>query len=126
MSGLVRFILASLWHGFLFAVAVHVAALAGKLSGPPIAESLQVHESIPTAAIFFGVLGLKIWPDISRVAQPVPAGYRAGTVASVACCGLSGTQAFRREVPFEMPVTFITLPTPHWPLSTKTTAPVAR
>jgi hypothetical protein len=61
MTGLLQFILTSLWHGFLFAVAVAIAALLGKVGGAPIAELLQIHESIPTAAIFFGVLGLGGW-----------------------------------------------------------------
>jgi hypothetical protein len=61
MSGLLQFILSSLWHGLLFVVAVLVAALGAKLAGPPITEYLQVHESIPTAVVFFGVLGLGGW-----------------------------------------------------------------
>ena len=61
MSGLLHFIITSLWHGVLFTVALLIAVLGGKLAGPPIAEFLQVHESIPTAAIFFGVLGLAGW-----------------------------------------------------------------
>jgi hypothetical protein len=61
MPGLIHFVLASLWHGLLFAIAVLVAALAGKAGGAPIAEILQIHESIPTAGIFFGVLGLGGW-----------------------------------------------------------------
>jgi hypothetical protein len=61
MPGFLQFILASLWHGLLFAAAVLVAALAGKASGPPIADYLQIHESIPTAAIFFATLGVGGW-----------------------------------------------------------------
>ena len=61
MSGLLRFVLTSLWHGLLFTIAVLVAALLGKLGGAPVAAYLQIHESIPTAAIFFGVLGAGGW-----------------------------------------------------------------
>lgn len=61
MTGLLKFILTSLWHSFLLAVAVGIAALLGKAGGAPIAELLKIHESIPTAAIFFGVLGLGGW-----------------------------------------------------------------
>ena len=61
MSGLVWFALTSLWHGLLFAVAVGSAALCGKLAGPPIASTLEVHESIPTAVIFFTLLALAGW-----------------------------------------------------------------
>lgn len=61
MTGLPQFILALLWHGFLFVIAVAIAALVGKAAGAPIAELLQIHESIPTAATFFGILGLGGW-----------------------------------------------------------------
>ena len=61
MPGLIHFVLTSLWHGLLFAVAVLVAALAGKIGGAPIAEILQIHESIPTAGIFFAVLAFGGW-----------------------------------------------------------------
>ena len=61
MSSLFHFVFASLWHSILFAVAVLVAALTGKLGGPPVAEYLRIHESIPTAVIFFAVLGLGGW-----------------------------------------------------------------
>ncbi len=61
MPGLIHFVLTSLWHGLLLAVAVLVAALAAKVGGAPIAELLQIHESISTAAIFFAVLALGGW-----------------------------------------------------------------
>ena len=61
MTGLLTFILTSLWHGFLLAFAVGIAALLGKAGGATIAVLLQIHESIPTAAIFFGVLGFGGW-----------------------------------------------------------------
>jgi hypothetical protein len=61
MLGLIHVILTSFWHGLLLAVAVLIAALAGKAGGPPIAELLQIHETIPTAGIFFAVLGLGGW-----------------------------------------------------------------
>jgi hypothetical protein len=61
MPGLIRFVLISLWYGLLSAVALLVAALVAKVGGAPTAELLQIHESIPTAAIFFAVLGLGGW-----------------------------------------------------------------
>jgi hypothetical protein len=61
MPGLIHLVLTSLWYGLLFAVAVLVAGLAAKMGGAPIAELLQIHESIPTAGIFFAALGLGGW-----------------------------------------------------------------
>jgi hypothetical protein len=59
MMGLRQLVLTSLFHG------VHCChdhrRPARKGCRPPIAELLQIHESIPTAAIFFGILGLRGW-----------------------------------------------------------------
>ena len=57
MSGLIQIALTSLGHGLLFAVAVGFATLCGKLVGSSIANALEIHESIPTAFVFFTLLG---------------------------------------------------------------------